>query len=323
MQPESSSLNGLEFALPLLLHRYVTFEYIYTHTQKVYWFRTACKNLVRHLPLEKSRTQTAAIVVSILAAIVPVISVLQHPLPSAFAEDVIFVVPGSTDPRSVLSFDPPVQKIEKGQQIVFVNADGLDHHLVVKSADGSEVFDTGVLSKNDFVSHTFSDNGEYALECKLYSHMKGQITVTDDIATFTRTIENQNMDVLLTQSPANPGVEEEIYYKITFIDRQTERNRPHVDFTLTFNDSSSNFVDGAGGHTVDGQEIAIFQFDKKDAFIPAITVTGVSLAPIAPETVKFDAVVTPEFPPLLAATAATVLVSVALFLAKTNRRQAT
>ncbi|HKU48760.1 MAG TPA: plastocyanin/azurin family copper-binding protein, partial [Nitrososphaera sp.] len=259
-------------------------------------------------------------------AIVSVIS-LQQPLPRAFAEDVIFVVPGSSDPKSVLSFDPPVQKIEKGQQIVFVNADGLDHQLVVKSADDREVFDTGVLSKNDFVSHTFSDNGEYVLECKLYPHMKGQITVTDDIATFTRTIEDQNMDVLLTQSPANPGVDEEIYYKITFIDRQTGRNHPHVDFTLTFNDSSSNFIDGAGGHTVDGQEIAEFHFDKKDAFTPAITVTGVSLVPIAPETVKFDAVVTPEFPPLLAATipttAAAALVSVALFMTRANRRHAT
>lgn len=236
---------------------------------------------------------------------------------AALAEDVIFIVPGSSDPASALRFDPPLQIIEKGQSIVFVNPDGVDHHLVIKSADNKEEFDTGVLSMNNFVSHTFSENGEYTFECKIYSHMKGEIRVTDDIATSSRTISNQNMDVQLMQSPANPGVSEEIYYKITFIDRETGRNHPHIDFTLTFNDSSDNYVDSAGGHTVDGQEYAIFNFDKEDAFTPEVTVSGVNFIPINPETVKFDAVVTPEFPPLgVAAAMASAIGAFALYMRK-------
>lgn len=233
------------------------------------------------------------------------------------AEDVIFIVPGSSNPASVLRFDPPLQIIEKGQSIVFVNPDGVDHHLVVKSGDNKEEFDTGVLSMNSFVSHTFSENGEYTFECKIYPHMKGEIRVTDDIATFFKTIDNQNIDVQLTQSPANPDVNEEIFYKLTFIDRETGRNHPHIDFTLTFNDSSGTYVDGIGGHTVDGQDSAIFKFDKEDAFTPTVTVSGVEFIPINPETVRFDAVVTPEFPLLgVAAATASAIAVIAL-----NRRK--
>lgn len=234
-----------------------------------------------------------------------------------YGEDVIFIVPGSSDPASVLRFDPPLQIIEKGQSIVFVNPDGLDHHLVVKSADNKEEFDTGILSRNKFISHTFPDNGEYSFECKIYPHMRGEIRVTDDIATFTKTIDNQNMDVQLARNPANPGVNEEIYYKITFIDKETGRNHPHIDFTLTFNDSSENYFDGTGGHTVDGQEYAVFYFDKEDTFTPAVTVSGVNFIPINPVTVTFDTVVTPEFPPLgVAAVMISALGAIALYIRK-------
>jgi plastocyanin len=215
---------------------------------------------------------------------------------SAYAEDVIFVVPGSSDQRSVIDFDPQLQKIAIGESITFVNADGVDHHLVVRSADSREVFDSGLLAQNQFVSHTFSGSGEYTLQCRIYSHMRGEITVTDDIATFTKTIDLQYLDVQLTRVPANPGINEEIYYKITFIDKETGKNHPHIDFTLTFNDSSANFVDGVGGHTTDGQEIAVFKFDKEDIFTPIVTVSGISFIPIAPERVTFDTMITPEFP---------------------------
>jgi plastocyanin len=252
-------------------------------------------------------------------ALIGVLSLIAEPtsfLQPAYAEDVIFIVPGSSDPASVLRFDPPIQVIEKGQSIVFVNPDGLDHHLVVRSADNKEVFDTGVMERNQFVSHTFPDNGEYTLQCEIYPHMKGEIKVTDDIATFTKTIESQNLDVQLTRSPANPGVNEEIYYKITFIDKETGRNHAHIDFALSFNDSSGNYADGTGGHTVDGQEFGVFKFDKEDAFTPAVTVSGVDLIPIVPEKVTFDTVVTPEFPLGIGVIAASAIGAIALYKRK-------
>lgn len=246
----------------------------------------------------------------------PSIQLLQ----SAQAEDVIFVIPGSSHPASVVDFDPPLQIIEQGQSIVFVNPDGVDHHLVVKDAANKEVFDTGVIKQNQFVSHTFSENGEYALECKLYPHMKGQITVTDDIATFTQSIPAQNLDVQLTRSPASPGVEVDTYFKVIFIDKETGRNHAHIDYALSFDDSDGNYMDGMGGHTVDGAEYGSFAFDKEDAFTPKVTVTGVDFLPINPETVQFDTVVTPEFPAAIVGVMMAVAIGSIILYARKIRR---
>jgi len=236
-----------------------------------------------------------------------------HPV---YAEDVIFVVPGSSDPSVMPSFDPPLQMIQKGQSITFVNTDGLDHHLIVKDAKDQQIFDTGSLKQNQFISHTFPENGEYTIQDSTYLHMKATIVVTDDLLTLTKTIESQKLDVQLTRSPANPGVNEEIFYKITFINKEYGKNHPHIDFTLTFNDTAGNQVDAVGAHTVDGQEFAKFKFDKKDAFIPIVKVYGVSFIPIDPEIVQFDTVVTPEFPAGLSALMALAFGTIALYMRK-------
>src|SRR3712207_9219868 len=70
------------------------------------------------------------------------------------------------------------------------------HHLVIKSnADGRQVFDTGELQSNEFVSHNFSDYGNYTIESTMYPHMKGKIIVTDDIATFSKRSEEHTSEL--------------------------------------------------------------------------------------------------------------------------------
>ncbi len=186
-----------------------------------------------------------------------------HPRRPAYAEDVIFIVPGSSDPSVKPSLDPTLQLIQKGQTVTFVNPDGLDHELVVKDSNGKQVFDTGVLNQNKFVSYTFAENGEYSIQDTTYAHIKGQILVTDDVLTMTKALEGQNIDVQVTRTPAYPQINQDVYYKVTFIDKKTGRNHPHIDFTMTFNDSKGNYVNGVGGHSIDGQEFARFKFDKQ------------------------------------------------------------
>ena len=215
---------------------------------------------------------------------------------ASYAEDVTFVVPGSKDPSLGQSFDPALQIIEKGQAIVFVNPDAEPHHLVIKSnADGKQVFDTGELKTNEFVSHNFSDYGNYTIESTMYPHMKGNIIVTDDIATFSKTIEDQNIDVQLSRSPANPQVNQETYFKLTFTDRNTGRNHPHIDYSVKFQNSRGELLNITGGHTVDGAEYWNYTFNEQDAFTPIVEVLGVNFLPIEKTTVQFDTVVTPEF----------------------------
>jgi plastocyanin len=226
----------------------------------------------------------------ILLAIVSVSSLSQE----SYAEDVTFVIPGSKDPGLGQFFDPELQIIEKGQAIVFVNPDIEAHHLVIKSnADGQQVFDTGELKSNEFVSYNFSDYGNYTIESTTYPHMKGNIVVTDDITTFSKSLEGQNIDVQLSRSPANPQVNQETYFKVAFIDRNTGRNHPHIDYSVKFQNSGGEILNVTEGHTVDGAEYWNYTFNERNFFTPIVEVLGVNFLPIEKETVEFDTVVMP------------------------------
>jgi plastocyanin len=237
---------------------------------------------------------------------------------ASYAEDVTFIVPGSKDPSLDQFFDPELQIIQKGQAIVFVNPDAESHHLVIKSnADGQQVFDTGELKTNEFVSYNFSDYGNYTIESTIYPHMKGNVIVTDDIATFSKTIEEHNIDVKLSRSPANPQVNQETHFKVIFIDRNTGRNYPHIDYGAKFQDSRGEFFNITEAHTVDGAEYWNFTFDKQGVFTPIVEVSGLNFVPIEKKTIQFDTVVTPEFSAVtIAVIMASIVGAVTLYMRK-------
>jgi plastocyanin len=240
-------------------------------------------------------------------------------LPQAsYAEDVTFVIPGSKDPSRGQFFDPQLQIIEKGQAIVFVNPDAEPHHLVIKSnADGQQELDMGELKSNEFVSFNFTDYGNYTIESTTYPHMKGNIIVTDDIATFSKPLEGQNIDVQLSRSPANPQVNQETHFKVTFIDRNTGRNHAHIDYGVKFQNSAGELLNITGGHTVDGAEYWNYTFNEQAVFTPIVEVLGVNFLPIEKETVEFDTVVTPEFSAVaIAVIMASILGAVTLYMRK-------
>jgi plastocyanin len=234
----------------------------------------------------------------LLAIVSASLSSLSLLLPSqaSYAEDVTFVVPGSKDPSLGQFFDPELQIIEKGQAIVFVNPDAEPHHLVIRSnADGQQIFDIGELKSNQFVSLNFSDYGNYTIESTRYPHMKGTIIVTDDIATFSKSLEEQNIDVQLSRSPANPQINQETHFKVTFIDRNTGRNHPHIDYGVKFQNSGGELLNITGGHTVDGAEYWNYTFNEQDVLTPIVEVLGVNFLPIQKETVVFDTIAHQNF----------------------------
>lgn len=253
-----------------------------------------------------------------LLAIVSVPLLLSQ---ASYAEDVTFVIPGSKDPSLRQFFDPELQIIQKGHAIIFVNPDAEPHHLVIKSnADGQQVFDTGELRSNQFVSHNFSEYGNYTIESTTYPHMKGNITVTDDIATFSKSLEEQNIDVQLSRSPANPQINQETHFKLTFIDRNTGRNHPHIDYDVKFQNSEGELLNVTGGHTVDGAEYWNYTFNEQEVLKPIVEVVGVNFLPIEKETVEFDTVVTPEFSSVaIAVIMASILGVVTLYMRKGTR----
>jgi plastocyanin len=253
-----------------------------------------------------------------LLAMLSLSSLLSH---ASYAEDVTFVIPGSKDPSLGQYFDPELQIIKKGQAVVFVNPDVEPHHLVIRSdADGQQVLDMGQLQSNGFVSLNFSEIGNYTIESTTYPHMKGKIIVTDDIATFSKSLEGQNIDVQLSRSPANPQINQETHFKVTFIDRNTGRNHPHIDYGVKFQNSDGELLNVTEGHTVDGAEYWNITFNEQEVFTPIVEVFGVNFLPIQKETVTFDTVVTPEFSAVaVAVIMASVLGAVTLYVRKEHR----
>jgi plastocyanin len=237
---------------------------------------------------------------------------------TSYAEDVTFVIPGSKDPSLGQFFDPELQIIQKGQAIVFVNPDVEPHHLVIKSnADGQQVLDIGELKSNGFVSLNFTEYGNYTIESFMYPHMKGKFIVTDDIATFSKSLEGQNIDVQLSRSPANPQINQETHFKVVFIDRNTGRNHPHIDYSVKFQNSAGELLNVTEGHTVDGAEYWNYTFNGQDIFTPIVEVLGVNFLPIEKETVEFDTAVTPEFSAVAVAVMMTsILGAVTLYMRK-------
>jgi plastocyanin len=250
-----------------------------------------------------------------------VVSIMLLLSQTSYAEDVTFVIPGSKDPSLGQFFDPELQIIEKGQAIVFVNPDVESHHLVIKSnADGKQVLDIGELKSNGFVSLNFTEYGNYTIESTTYPHMKGNIIVTDDIATFSKSLEGQNIDVQLSRSPANPQINQETHFKVAFIDRNTGRNHPHIDYGVKFQNSSGELLNVTEGHTVDGAEYWNLTFKEQGVFTPIVEVLGVNFLPIQKETVEFDTVTTPEFPAVaIAVIMASIVGAVTLYMRKGQR----
>jgi hypothetical protein len=151
--------------------------------------------------------------------------------------------------------------------------------------------------------------------------MKGNIIVTDDIATFSKTLQGQNIDVQLSRSPANPRVNQETYFKVIFIDRDTSRNHPHIDYGVKFQNSGGELLNVTGGHTVDGAEYWNYTFNEQgDVFTPIVEVLGVNFLPIEKETVQFDTVVTPEFSSVaITVIMASILGALTLYMRKGHR----
>jgi hypothetical protein len=107
---------------------------------------------------------------------------------------------------------------------------------------------------------------------------------------------------------------------VTFIDRNSGRNHPHIDYGVKFQNSGVELLNITEGHSVDGAEYCNYTFNEQDVFTPIVEVLGVNFLPIEKETVEFDTVVTPEFSAVaIAAIMASILGAITLYMRKEHR----
>jgi plastocyanin len=215
------------------------------------------------------------------------------PFPAAYAQDVITIIPCSSDHNNPKFFDTTSDYVRKGQSIRWFNADDINHRIIISTSDGKEVVsDSGLIRPNGSFSFKFNNPGIYDFSSPIYPWMKGNVSVTDDLYSEIKGSAKNNVNVQLSWSPASPKVGQYTHFRIIFLNRSTQINQSHIDYVFSINNSTNKTVFQQGLHSSWGVESASYKFNTIGIFTPKVTITGILFQPVEPTEVDFNMSVT-------------------------------
>jgi plastocyanin len=213
-------------------------------------------------------------------------------------EEIITIVPGSSDSNRYRFFDITEYPISTGKEIKWYNADNIIHNIVITSSSskGKDIIaQSENIRPNEFFSYKFDKEGEYLFQSSKYNWMKGKIIVTDDIKTIKKSIGN-DIDVYISWTPLSIKLGEKSLFKIIFVDKKSDENQEHIDYSFTIQNSSLSsdkvLYKNAITHSAWGVEPASHIFDSEGTFIGNLGINGILFQPIDPEYTKFEIQVT-------------------------------
>jgi len=206
-------------------------------------------------------------------------------------EEIITIVPGSSDPNRYRFFDITEYPISVGEEIKWYNADNIIHNIIVTSSNGKTIVaQSADIKPKEFFSYKFAKQGEYTFQSSKYNWMKGKIIVTDDIKNIKKSMEN-DIDIYISWMPSSSIKSgEKIIFKIIFVDKKSERNQEHIDYSFTIHNSTSDTVlyKNAVTHSAWGIEQASHKFDSSGTFIGKLRIEGILFQPIEPDNTEFE-----------------------------------
>jgi plastocyanin len=205
-------------------------------------------------------------------------------------EEIITIVPGSSDPTRYRFFDITEYPISTGGEIQWYNADNIIHKIIITSTNGEIiVVQSTDIKPKEFFSYKFDKEGEYLFQSTNYNWMKGKIIVTDDIKTIKQSMKN-DIDLYISWTPSNITQGEKIIFKIIFVDKKSERNHEHIDYSFTIQNSTSDTIlyKNAVTHSAWGLEPASYKFDSRGIFIGKLRIEGILFQPIEPDNTEFE-----------------------------------
>ena len=204
-------------------------------------------------------------------------------IPEAYAEDIITIIPCSSNHNNPRFFDNPSYYVQKGHQIRWYNADDVNHRIVISTSDAKAVLsDSGIIKSNGSFPFIFNNIGIYHFSSPVYAWMQGNVSVTDDISSVTMTNPKNNVDVQLTWTPAIPRVGQITDFKIIFIDRSTDKNHQHIDYVFSIDSPTNKILYQQALHSSWGVEYATYKFNTPGIIIPKITIDAILFQPVEP-----------------------------------------
>ena len=206
------------------------------------------------------------------------------------AEEIITIVPGSSDSSRYRFFDITEYPISTGEEIKWYNADNILHNIKVVSSDGKTIVtESENIKPNEYFNYEFKDEGQYLFQSSKYPWMKGKIIVTDDIKTVKESFEN-DIDLYVSWTPSTIKSGEKAIFKIIFIDKKSTKNQEHIDYSFTIKDSTVDKVlyKNSLTHSAWGIEPASYTFDLNSNFVAEVGIQGILFQPITPEYSEFE-----------------------------------
>jgi plastocyanin len=208
----------------------------------------------------------------------------------AQSEEIITIVPGSSDSSRYRFFDITEYPINPGDEIKWYNADNIHHNIKVMSSDGRTILsESDTIKPKGYFNYEFKDEGEYLFEAVKYPWMKGTIIVTEDINTIKESFEN-DIDLYISWTPSTIKSGDTALFKIIFIDKKSNKNQEHIDYSFTIKDSNADNVlyKNSLTHSAWGMEPASYKFDLTGKFVGEVGIQGLLFQPINPEYIEFE-----------------------------------
>jgi plastocyanin len=212
-------------------------------------------------------------------------------MPIAFAEEVITILAGSKDKNRFRFLDIAFYPIEIGKKLTWLNDDDINHRIIINSAaqDNKTILaDSAIMEPEDSFTYTFERAGTYHFSSPTYPWIKGTVLVTDNITTVTKTDSKNDIDVQLSWNPSTPKIEQETHFKAIFINKNTNKNQEHIDYTFTFVDPEGNKIGLQSPNSGWGVESASYKFGKEGEYKARIAIFNVLFVPVEVGTAEFD-----------------------------------
>lgn len=209
--------------------------------------------------------------------------VLIAGIPAAYSENVITIIPCSSNHNNSRFLDMPLYFIQKGQQVRWHNADDIDHRLVITNSTGKGLLsDSGVIKANRSFSFKFNNIGVYHFLSPIYPWIRGNVSVTSDISSKTVFNPNNNVGIQLSWTPSMPKAGELTHFQITFINKKTGKNQQHIDYVFSIANPENKILYQQTLHSSWGVESSSYKFQTTGVFIPKVTIDAVLFQPVEP-----------------------------------------
>lgn len=203
------------------------------------------------------------------------------------AEEIITIVPGSSDQNRERFFDITYYPVEVGTSLTWNNADNISHDIAI-SQDNITLAKSGKISPNEAFEYKFEELGTFTFSSTKFPWMKGIIKVIDDLDNaIKKYLNGVNVDLTWTPKDIKNNT---VYFKIIFTDSKSKNNYEHVDYIFAIKDQNGKTIfQGFPRHSGWGVEQSSYKFDDfYKSHYAEITITSLAFQPIDQITSKFN-----------------------------------